>query len=124
MLNRKHKVELSPKLKLGVRRTYTQNQLLKYSGTIFIALAVFLSINAIRLFKNQTSSQLASEATPKVLDAQDQIEFTDYTVTQGDTIFTVAQKFNIDWTTLVSLNNLTPPLKLQVGQKLKVPKKQ
>lgn len=44
----------------------------------------------------------------------------EYEVLPGDTVKKVAQKFGMDPERLVSINNLTPPYKITVGQVLKV----
>jgi hypothetical protein len=121
------KFELSPRLKLGVGRGYTQNQILKTSAIICLVIALGLTFNAISLMlKNPNSASIE----PKVLGASDsknevsenQVQFTSYTVQKGDTLFNIAQKFNISWTTLATLNNLKSPFYLKPGQNLKVPK--
>jgi membrane-bound lytic murein transglycosylase D len=51
-------------------------------------------------------------------------EFIIYTVQEGDTIWDIVKKFdNISTTEVLSLNNITDPGKIQVGQKLKIKKK-
>lgn len=122
------KFELSPRLKLGVGRGYTQNQILKTAAIICLVFALGLSFNAVSLMvKNQPS---AKTAEPQVLGASDTkntgqdnaVQFTSYAVQKGDTLFNIAQKFNISWTTLATLNNLKSPFYLKPGQTLKVPK--
>ncbi len=119
---RAKKFELSPRLKLGVGRGYSQNQVLKFAAIACLILALGLSVNAIRLvFKDKGSS------SPQVLGATDvksagSLEFIDYTVGKGDTLFNISQKFNISWTTLATLNNLKSPFYLKPGQILKIPK--
>lgn len=46
---------------------------------------------------------------------------TTYTVASGDTLFAIARRFGTTITALVSLNNLTNPDRLDVGQVLKIP---
>lgn len=124
------KFELSPRLKFGVGRGYTQNQILKISAVTCLAIASVLALNAGRLLldsKNQNSGQTAN---PQVLGASDtkennfpnSIQFTSYTVQKGDTLFNISQKFNISWTTMATLNNLKSPFYLKPGQIIKVPK--
>ena len=122
------KFELSPRLKLGVGRGYTQNQILKTSAILCLVFALGLTFNAISLMvRNQGSSE---RMEPKVLGSSDTrtpeqdnaVQFTSYTVQKGDTLFNIAQKFNISWTTLATLNNLKSPFYLKPGQTLKVPK--
>lgn len=119
MFRKKNKVQLSPKLKLGVGRAYSQSQLFKYSGVIFLVISAALVLNTVRYFYKDSSQ---SNNAPQVLGDQNQVEFVDYKVAAGDTIFNIADKHKIDWTTLVTLNNLNPAVKLKVGQVLKVPK--
>lgn len=122
------KFELSPRLKLGVGRGYTQNQILKTSAILCLIFAIGLAFNAVSLMvKNQPSGKTAE---PQVLGASDTktpeqdnaVQFTSYSVQKGDTLFNIAQKFNISWTTLATLNNLKSPFYLKPGQTLKVPK--
>ena len=127
----KKKFELSPRLKLGVGRGYTQNQILKFSAILCLFLALGLTVNAFRLiFVSKTSDQSSSSA-PQVLGASDiktqntndsSIQFINYTVGKGDTLFNISQKFNISWTTLATLNNLKSPFYLKQGLEIKVPK--
>jgi len=130
MALRNKKFELSPRLKLGVGRGYSQNQILKFSAIICLVLAVALAFNAFRLIAKNQSQAGAANTAPQVLGASDvrnvtgsdNLEFTNYVVAKGDTLFNISQKFNIDWTTLATLNNLQAPFSLKPGQILKVPK--
>ncbi|MBI5529881.1 MAG: LysM peptidoglycan-binding domain-containing protein [Candidatus Doudnabacteria bacterium] len=123
------KFELSPRLKLGVGRGFTQNQILKFSAVICLVLAIGLSLNAARLVytskgpaQNSNNPQVlgASDSAPS--ENTDSIQFTSYTVQKGDTLFNISQKFKISWTTLATLNNLKSPFYLKQGQIVKVPK--
>ncbi len=125
MAFRKTKFELSPRLKLGVGRGYSQNQILKLAAILCLVLALGLTVNAIRLMvkgNGQKSPQ------PEVLGASTDnssaptIEFTSYTVEKGDTLFNISQKLNISWTSLAAINSLKSPFYLKPGQTLKVPK--
>jgi hypothetical protein len=124
MFYRKNKVQLSPKMKLGVGRAYSQSQLFKYSGILFLLLSIGLVFNAVRLLykEGKTTNIATTQSSPQVLGVNDQVQFVEYKVVAGDTLFNIAQKYNLDWTTLATINNLTPPLKLKIGQILKVPK--
>ncbi|MCL2834853.1 MAG: LysM peptidoglycan-binding domain-containing protein [Treponema sp.] len=44
-----------------------------------------------------------------------------HVVGRGETIFSIAQSFNVDRNELMKLNGITDPTKLQAGQKLKIP---
>jgi LysM repeat protein len=49
---------------------------------------------------------------------------TNYTVKSGDTLAGIGIQLGIDYATIAKLNNLQPPYALEVGQVLKIPKKQ
>ncbi len=128
MPSRQKKFELSPRLKLGVGRGYSQNQILKYGAVFCLLLALGLTFNAIRLvFSGKTTA--SSAPSPQVLGESvinkqnsESIEFQEYKVKTGDTLFNISQKFNINWTTLATLNNLKSPFSLKPGQTLQIPK--
>jgi hypothetical protein len=132
MPNSHKKFELSPRLKFGVGRGYSQNQILKFSSILFLILAVGLTFNAFRLIlgRHSQANMATSAAAPQVLGASDiktstdsgDMQFTEYKVQKGDTLFNVSQNFNIGWTTLATLNNLKSPFALKPGQILKIPR--
>ncbi|MCX6811977.1 MAG: LysM domain-containing protein [Candidatus Berkelbacteria bacterium] len=131
MLNPRKKIELSPRLKLGIGRGYSQNQILKVIAFICLILAIGLSLNAVRIViqgeKNKANQSFNVNA-PQVLGATDtksgaeQSIFIEYKVQKGDTLFNLSQKFNINWTTIATLNNLKSPFSIRPGQILKIPK--
>jgi LysM repeat protein len=127
MSTRNKKFELSPRLRLGVGRGYTQNQILKASAGFCLILAVILTANSVRLlFNNNTQdiqqTQVLGASDTKIQPINNGLEFTNYTVQKGDTLFNVSQKFNIDWSTLAVLNNLKSPFVLKPGQIINIPK--
>src|SRR6185436_18407636 len=101
------KFELSPRLKSGVGRGHSQNQILKVAAILCLVLAAGLTFNAVRLIAKNKNQPAAGSVSPAVLGASDikdpqsgqTMEFTTYTVAKGDTLFNIAQKFNISWTT-------------------------
>ncbi len=120
----RNKVHLSPRLKLGVGRGYSKNNILKYSGFVFLFLSLLLVGWTISVVARHSSQSVQdSQANPQVLGATDnQAEpFITHTVKAGDTVFNIAQKYNLNWSTLATLNNLSSPFTLKPGQTLKVP---
>ncbi len=132
MQNFSKKIELSPRLKLSVGRSYTQNQTFKYTAIFCLILAIGLAGNAIRIvFKADQDSKQAKEniILPQVLGVTDDRtkntdnpEVIEYKVQKGDTLFNLSQKYNISWATLATLNNLKSPFTLQPGQTIKIPR--
>ena len=130
MPNRKKKFELSPRLKLGVGRARSQNQILKIASIFCLVLATVLVFYAFRLVLGSKNSTVANIGAGQVLGASDvkpsatgsQVQFMDYTVQKGDTLFNVSQKYNISWSTLATINSLKSPYTLKPGQVLKIPK--
>lgn len=119
------KVELSPQLRLGVGRARSQNNILKFSVAICLVLALGLSINAVRLVmngKSQPATQVLGATDTKNTDSSQNIQFIQYKVQKGDTLFNIAQKYNIDWATLGTLNNLQSPFLVKPGDIIKIPK--
>lgn len=49
-------------------------------------------------------------------------EYTIYKVESGDTLWSIAKKFNVTVDDIIKANELEDPNKLQVGQELKIPK--
>ena len=127
---RNKKFELSPRLKQGVGRGYSQNQILKFSAIICLVLALGLTINAGRLMLGGKAQTAQNSSAPQVLGASDvkdqsdenSLQFVNYTIAKGDTLFNISEKFNISWTTLATLNNLKSPVYLKPGETIKVPK--
>ena len=125
---RRKQIELSPRLKLGVGRGHS-NKLLKYGAFACLSLAVILAAHASWLVLK--GGQPGDAGAPRVLGATDIRQVSDggqpapriieYQVGKGDTLFNISQKFNISWTTVATLNNLSSPFTLKPGQILKIP---
>ena len=115
----KNKVKLSPRLQLGVGRGFSKQNYLKYIGFVFLGLSLILTGRTIYVFSTKTAPH------PQVQGAADQTQtdsgFIEYKVKAGDTIFNIGQAYNINWTTIATLNGLTSPFTLKPGQILKIP---
>ncbi len=125
MATLKQKVKLSPKLQLGVGRNTSSGNLLKYSSFMFLVISAVLGIRAGAMVI-KGPEVVETQRMPQVLGAQDNtIEnptlFIEQTTKKGDTIFSISEQFGIEWTTLVTINNLKPPFDLKAGQIIKVP---
>jgi LysM repeat protein len=129
MAFRNKKFELSPRLKSGVGRGYSQNQILKFAAIICLVVAVILFVDAIKVMISSNNpaasgAVLGASDIKSLSTQQNQTstnQFTQYTIQKGDTLFSISQKYNINWATLATVNNLTSPFYLQPGEILKIP---
>lgn len=119
----KHKVKLSPRLQLGIGRNSDRGSLLPYATMIILVISGVLGIRAINLaIRGSDADTPNTGAVLGVADNQEQKQlFKEYTVQKGDTVFSIGQKNNIEWTTLATLNGLEAPFTLKPGQILKIP---
>jgi murein DD-endopeptidase MepM/ murein hydrolase activator NlpD len=62
-----------------------------------------------------------AEIEPEEFSKPKMLLYTSYTVQSGDVIGTIAQRFALEQGTLISVNNITNPKTLQIGQVLKIP---
>lgn len=124
MITSKNKIKLSPRLRWGVGRDTNKISFFKLGGALFLTLSAVLVIRAGWLLFSPEQTNI--NANPQVLgetdnQATDQL-FTEYKVKAGDTLFTIAQENNVEWTMLATINNLKAPFTLQTNQTLKIPK--
>jgi hypothetical protein len=122
---RKNKVKLSPQLRLGVGRGYPKNNLLKYSGFLFLLLSLGLGVWTVAMVIKHSGDTQVAQNNPQILGAKDnqsEQPFIEYTVVKDDTVFNIAQKHNVSWTSIATINNLSSPFTLKPGQKLKIPR--
>ncbi len=120
----KRNVELSPKLKLGVGRASNKAKVLKLTGVFLLIIAGVLFAHAIQLVtSNKSKGQvLGASDTRSASSDSGQLQFVEYKVQKGDTLFNISQQFNVPWNTLATLNNIQNVSSLKVGQILKIPK--
>ena len=124
MMNSKNKIKLAPRLRWGVGRDTNKISFFKLGGALFLTLSAALVIRAGWLLFSPDQSE--SQTNPQVLGETDNPDadqlFTEYKVKSGDTLFTIAQESNVEWTMLATINNLKAPFTLHAGQTLKIPK--
>ncbi len=125
MMSSKNKIKLAPRLRWGVGRDTNQINFFKISGGIFMILSAALIIRAGWLLFSDPET--TTENSPQVLGQTDEISpsdlFVEYQIQPGETLFSIAKNNDVEWTMLATINNLKAPFILQVGQKLKIPKK-
>lgn len=136
MLNKKSKIKLSRNLKQGIEGPSFQNLFFKVGGTFFLVLSLLMAGNIYRSVNSAPAATQAFETEPKVLGAFDdkseeveqktapEPEEITYTVERGDTLFNIAQKKNVNWAVIATMNNLKAPYVLKAGSVLKLPANQ
>jgi nucleoid-associated protein YgaU len=124
MHSQKSKIKLAPRLRWGVGRDTNKFNFYKLGSILFSFLAFGLIVNAVWQFtahKNSTP-KLDPQVLGEVDNQQSNQVFIEYKVKSGDTLFTIARDYNVEWTTLATINKLEAPFRLQVGQSIKIPK--
>jgi len=100
--------------------TYT----VKSGDTLYkIANKYNISVDELKSLNNLTSNTLSIGQTLKIRDNNNELitEDTDYyVVKKGDTLYNIANKYNVSVDEIKSLNNLTSN-NLQIGDKIKIP---
>ena len=130
MLNKKSKIKLSRNLKQGIEGPSFQNLFFKVGGTFFLVLSLLMAGNIYRSVNSAPAATQAFETEPKVLgafdDKSEEVEHEEitYTVERGDTLFNIAQKKNVNWAVIATMNNLKAPYVLKAGSVLKLPANQ
>lgn len=65
-----------------------------------------------------TSAPAVAAPTPEATPVEATKE---YTIVKGDNPYKLAKRFHVSYDSLMKLNNITDPRKIQIGQKLKIP---
>jgi LysM repeat protein len=68
----------------------------------------------------QTNTSTASLTPTETLTPTPEGPFT-YVVVQGDTLFTIAEKFQVNLDTLIAINNLDPASPIDIGDQITIP---
>jgi LysM repeat protein len=86
----------------------------------------YSKINTMTFAEKQqmNGKTVTSNPVATTLQSGPEGDFITYTVRYGDTIWDIVKMFdNVSTTDVLSLNNISDPGKIQVGQKLKIKKK-
>jgi len=102
----------------------------KEAGTVEPAIHADLAKpRAVTMQKeNATRDEAKSSRSPSKLSSKDELAKTPqssgkiYSVKKGDSPVTIAKKLKVSYDDLIALNHIEDPRKLQVGQKLLIPK--
>jgi len=102
------------------RSSSSNGTIAKYLGVAFLIAALVLFI---RRFDNDQAGQLPG--TTDILGTQTIIapptDHYQYEVKSGDTLFSISERFSVNWELVVSLNELSEPYFLEPGREIKLP---
>ena len=125
---RKSRVRLGPHL-LAQTSPSPRPERKKYRkiiGSIILIIAIVIIVKAFGNDKAPQTANLPEE--PSVLGAQiediDPNEEYTYEVQKNDSLFSISERFAVNWEEIVELNNLREPYLLLPGQLIKLPTSQ
>lgn len=109
--------------KVGSQVESNQSRLTMVLGGLIILVVVILLFNYFNRSKpsvgpSQQTEQTQEDISPENLPGK-------YTVKEGDTLFTISEKYYNDgykYTEIAQASNLTDPNNIEVGQQLEIPK--
>ncbi len=126
---------IKPSLPKDEFRTYNKRKIffVGISAILIIGSIVLLymafrpSSSATKAQSSQTEQKKETNTSTTETKTETQKETTNkpsgqtYKVESGDTLFTIGQKFDVDWHEIATANNLKEPYSLKVGQELVIP---
>jgi LysM repeat protein len=136
MANKKQKIKLSQKLKQGIEVNSAQELTFKIGGTFFLILSLIMAVNIYKNMSVADGKANSGQSEQQVLGAFDdrrsensaktpeEPKENTYTIEKGDTLFNIAQKHNLNWVVIATLNSLEAPYDLRPGAVLKLPANQ
>lgn len=78
----------------------------------------FISSNATEVIKEQNSLNATSTFNATIQQTKEQKFTKNYTIKQGDTIYSIARKYKLNVNRLIKINNIKDPNKIEIGQTL------
>lgn len=118
---KKYKIKLSNRLGWSIRRRMSPAAKFWLFGSAALVLAGWFTLNLLVFGPKSPEPQVLGETTTEETSATPKIEFIDYTVEKGDTVFNIGQKLGVSWTAIAQLNDLGQKADIKPGQILKIP---
>jgi membrane-bound lytic murein transglycosylase D len=81
------------------------------------------TIDSVKTTSDTIGGPVPVKTQPEIKPVKPQVDYTSYTIRQGDTLYSIARRYGTTADNLADYNNLSNKNALQVGQKLKIPKK-
>ena len=79
--------------------------------------------SAVAAVANMASSTAVAAAPVPQPAAVEAVISTEYTIVKGDNPYKIAKRFHVSYDQLIKFNNISDPRKMQIGQKIRIPKK-
>ncbi|MBM3857897.1 MAG: LysM peptidoglycan-binding domain-containing protein [Verrucomicrobia bacterium] len=98
----------------------------KTASSTATAAPIANSSTAVTAVATMASSVVTTaEATPTASQAAplESVASTEYTIVKGDNPYKLAKRFHVPYSELIKFNNITDPRKIQIGQKIRIPKR-
>lgn len=105
--------------------TPAQKQFLatKTAATSTASLPAVSSAAAVTAVANMATGTAVAEPAPETAAPITDVPSTEYTIVKGDNPYKIAKRFHVPYDQLIKFNNITDPRKIQIGQKIRIPKK-
>lgn len=81
------------------------------------------AVTAVATMASAAPALAASSATASSEVAPASAPAFEYTIVKGDNPYKIAKRFHVSYDQLIKFNNISDPRKMQIGQKIKIPKK-
>lgn len=119
--NNTKKIRLSRRLKWSVGKAQHTNTYFWLIGTACLLAAIGIIARTNHLISKQITPSVLGATTTASAEETPALQFEDYKISRGETLFTISQKIGIPTETLAQLNDIRPPFTLKAGQTIKVP---
>lgn len=119
--NNTKKIRLSRRLKWGVGKAQHTNTYFWLIGTVCLLAAIGIITRTNQLMSKQIAPSVLGATTTASAEETPALQFEDYKISRGETLFTISQKVGVPTETLAQLNDIKPPFALKAGQTIKVP---
>lgn len=80
------------------------------------------AVAAVANIASSTAAVPTVESVPETVSTAS-VAAMEYTIVKGDNPYKIAKRFHVPYDQLIKFNNITDPRKIQIGQKIRIPKK-
>ena len=81
------------------------------------------TIDSVKTISDTIGGVAPAKSQPEIKSVKPQVDYTSYTIRQGDTLYSIAKRYGTTANDIAQYNNLSNKDALRIGQKLKIPKK-